>query len=414
VGLTPAEAPGTPTLAEPGPRFARVVLTTQAGKIFGVLPPLEIATSWWQDVEPLVAAIRQRDGIVVTVLRLLEAALPRAPGGQVTYLAEVTSEVEAPPFEGILSDHPLRAAYAKPGGPAADLAWARSVLTREGIALSAPPVQIRTWNLSSLWRMETDRGAVWLKVLPAFLAREAAIVAHLTGERVPRLLATEGPRMLMPEIPGRDLYGADTAELLEMVSLLVDLQARRLGHEAELLDLGLVDWRSRSLIAAITRVIQLTAGQLDAGECAVLGDFAEELPSRMAKVEACGIPETLMHSDFHPGNVRGSKGAMTFLDWGEAGVGHPLLDQAAMFGSIAADQVETVRAHWSECWRSVMPGCDPLAAFALLAPVAVARQAAIYQTFLDNIEPSEHPYHRGDPADRLRRVASLAREEPPL
>jgi Ser/Thr protein kinase RdoA (MazF antagonist) len=220
--------------------------------------------------------------------------------------------------------------------------------------------------------------------------------------------------MLMPEIPGRDLYGADTAELLEMVSLLVDLQARRLGHETELLDLGLVDWRSRALIAAVTSVIQRTASQLDAGERAVLAVFAGELPNRMARAEACGIPETLMHSDFHPGNVRGSKGAMTFLDWGEAGVGHPLLDQAAMFGSIAADQVETVRAHWSECWRSVMPGCDPLAAFALLAPVAVARQAAIYQTFLDNIEPSEHPYHRGDPADRLRRVASLAREEPPL
>jgi hypothetical protein len=100
---------------------------------------------------------------------------------------------------------------------------------------------------------------------------------------------------------------------------------------------------------------------------------------------------------------------MTLLDWGEAGVGHPLLDQAAMFGSIRPEQAESVRGHWAECWRGVAPGCDPLTAFALLAPVAVARQAAVYQGFLDNIEPSEHPYHRADPADCLRRVASLVR-----
>lgn len=298
MGLRPGS--GAPTVAEPGPRVARVVLTTRAGKILGVLPQLEIATPWWQDVEPLVAAIRRRDGVEITVLRLLEAALPQAPGGQVTYLAEVPSEMEAPPFEGALSDHPLRAAYARPGGPAADLAWAQSVLTRQGIGLIASPVQIRTWNLSSLWRMETDRGAVWLKVLPPFLAREAAVVAHFAGERVPRLLAAAGPRMLMWEIPGRDLYGADTAQLLEMVSLLVDLQARRIGHEAELLDLGLVDWRSACLIAAVTSVIERTASQLDARERAALAVFAEELPLRMARAQACGLPETLMHSDFHP------------------------------------------------------------------------------------------------------------------
>jgi hypothetical protein len=388
-------------------------LTTRAGKVLGILPPLELETPWWQEVEPLVAAVRRRHELEITVLRLI-AARSQAPGGRVTYLAEVAEEVDAPPFERTLPDHPLRAPYARPGGPAADLAWARKVLDEQGIDLAAPPVQIRTWNLSSLWRMETERGPAWLKVLPPFLAREAAVVAHFAAERVPHLLGVEGTRMLMVGVSGRDLYGATTAELLQMVALLVNMQAKTIGHETELLALGAADWRAAALIAAVRGVIERTAGQFQAGERAALANFAERLPRRMAEVQRCRLPDTLTHGDFHPGNVRGSESAMTFLDWGEAGVGHPLLDQAAMFGSIAADQVETVRAHWSECWRSVMPGCDPLAAFALLAPVAVARQAAIYQTFLDNIEPSEHPYHRGDPADRLRRVASLAREEPPL
>ena len=47
----------------------------------------------------------------------------------------------------------------------------------------------------------------------------------------------------------------------------------------------------------------------------------------------------------------------------------------------------------------------------LLAPVAAARQAVIYRKFLDNIEPSEHPYHRADPARWLTRTAALVRAE---
>jgi hypothetical protein len=35
----------------------------------------------------------------------------------------------------------------------------------------------------------------------------------------------------------------------------------------------------------------------------------------------------------------------------------------------------------------------------------------VFQGFLDRIEPSEHPYHRDDPAERLRRAAELVEAE---
>ena len=66
-------------------------------------------------------------------------------------------------------------------------------------------------------------------------------------------------------------------------------------------------------------------------------------------------------------------------------------------------------------WRTKVPGSDPDRAAALLAPVASARQALIYQVFLDGIEASEHPYHRDDPTEWLARTATLVRaERPPL
>ena len=66
-----------------------------------------------------------------------------------------------------------------------------------------------------------------------------------------------------------------------------------------------------------------------------------------------------------------------------------------------------MRDHWDSLWRAAVPGSNPRRAAQLLAPVAAARQAAIYQNFLDHIEPSEHPYHRTDPALWLTRAAAL-------
>jgi aminoglycoside phosphotransferase (APT) family kinase protein len=114
-----------------------------------------------------------------------------------------------------------------------------------------------------------------------------------------------------------------------------------------------------------------------------------------------------VHGDFHPGNVRGTAERLTLLDWGDSGVGHPMLDQSAFLDRIDCAHVATVRHRWNDEWRAARPGSNPARAAELLAPVAAARQAVIYQRFLDNIEPSEQVYHRGDPADWLRRTAAL-------
>jgi hypothetical protein len=388
-------------------RSAELVLVTPAGALLGRLPPVAVDTPWWQDVEPVVRAIRARDGIGVTVLRLLGAELDRPPGGRVTYLAETADPVELLPWSHALDEHPLRQAYAKPGGPAADLAWAESVLSGLALEQTAPANQIRTWNLSSLWRLPVQGQTLWLKVVPPFFAHEGALLDRLAGERVPRLLGHDGGRMLMAEIPGADLYDADLPQYLEMVSILVGLQRCWMGRAGELVALGLPDWRGAALIPAIADVVARTAEELPAGDRARLERFLRELPARFAALSACGLGEGLVNGDFHPGNFRGHGSDMTLLDWGDSGVGHPLLDQAAFLARVPEAARETVRSHWLGLWRAAVPGSDPGHAVALLAPIAAARQAVIYRRFLDHIEPAEHPYHRHDPAEWLSRVATL-------
>jgi Ser/Thr protein kinase RdoA (MazF antagonist) len=389
-------------------RSAELVLVTSAGVLLGRLAPVAVDTPWWQDVEPVVRAIRDRDGVVLTVLRLLEAELDRPPGGRVTYLAETADPVQPLPWSGTLDEQPLRLAYAKPGGPASDLAWAQSVLSGLGLKQTAPAVQIRTWNLSSLWRLPIQGQSLWLKVVPPFFAHEGALLERLAGERVPRLLGRNGGRMLLAEIPGDDLYEAALPQCLHMVGVLVGLQRRWMGRAAELAALGLPDWREPALIPAIADVVARTADELSADERARLDNFLRELPARLAALAACGLGDGLVHGDFHPGNFRGTGGDMTLLDWGDSGIGHPLLDQAAFVSRVPEAVRKTVRAHWLRLWREAVPGSDPARAAALLAPIAAARQAVIYRRFLDHIEPAEHPYHRDDPAEWLRRIAALA------
>ena len=388
-------------------RRAQLILVTPDGAVVGALPALSVDTPWWQHVEPVVERARRVFGVEVVVLRLLSADRDRPPGGQVTYLAEIAEPAPATPWRGTLEDHPLRLDYARPGGPAADLAWAETALAARGLRLAGKPVQVRTWNLSSLWRLPLGEGAAWLKCAPPFMHHEGPLLRRLVGARTPAVLGCEGGRTLLADIPGQDLHDPTAAQATAMVDLLVDLQRAWSGRISVLLGLGVPDWRAPALIAAIADVVDRTRPELLAEDAALLDRFVEDLPRRMAEVDACGLPDTLVHGDFHPGNVRGEGLDLMLLDWGDAAIGHPLLDQTAFLDRLSPDFADAARARWLDLWRQACPGADPARAEALLAPVAAARLAAVYRRFLDRTEPSEHPYHRADPADWLRRTAAL-------
>jgi len=268
-------------------------------------------------------------------------------------------------------------------------------------------MQVRTWNLSSLWRIPVEGQIVWLKVVPHFFAHEGALLALMAGTRVPTVLGHDGGRTLLAEIAGQDQYAAELPLLHEMVNLLVDLQRQWSDDVEELLALGLPDWRAPALGAAIADVVDRTRDEITAEDRVTLANFVRGLPGRFDELTACGFQDSLVHGDFHPGNFRSDGRALTLLDWGDSGIGHPLLDQPAFLSAIPNDAVGAARAHWLQQWSEAVPDSDPARASILLAPVAAARQAVVYRSFLDNIEPSEHPYHRADPAKWLKRTAAL-------
>ncbi|MEV6595918.1 aminoglycoside phosphotransferase family protein [Actinoplanes sp. NPDC051346] len=385
-------------------RTVTLVLVNAVGGVLGALPPFEVALPWWQEIADVVEAARVRHGLRVTVLRLLAAGEPAPPGGPVTYLAQVCEPVEVPlkPYELGSQPSPLRAPWAVPGGPDASLRWAFGQLGRDDIVAS----QQRTWNLSGIWRLDADGEPVaWLKEVPTFFAHEAPVlrlVAETAPGLVPVLLAADDAgRTLLAHVPGEDRYGAGASFCAEVARDFHPVQVRFATRVRELLAAGVPDGRP-----CLDRLARVAAPWRDTVEG--LDELMEELPARLAAVDACGLPDTLVHGDLHPGNVRESTAGRVILDWGDATVANPAYDILRLAEDLPEQRAAALIGEWAGWWREAVPDCDPETAAALIRPVAQLRAAAAYQDFLDRIEESERPYHEADVPQRLTAAVAAA------
>jgi hypothetical protein len=378
---------------------AILTLVDPSGTPLGTLPPLPpVGSPWWKDIGEVVDAT----GLDVTILRLLAADRPGPPGGTVTYLAEY----DGPPLPGLrpaltwTAAHPLRMPWAQPGGPTESLAWATRELAALGRTVTGHR-QIRTWNLSAVHRIETDQGPVWLKEVPPFMAHESAVLRWLDRPTTPVLLAAAAHRMLLADIPGTDRYDASMTERRQMLADLLAIQTDALGRLPELHGVPTEtgdDFRARAE-AALPRWLELVSPD----DRPVLAELVSGLSTRFAAVADCGVPDTLVHGDFHPGNVRSTDGTRpVIIDWGDARIGHPAIDLLRIRDTDRGDGPEQLTEQWCAHWRRTAPGSDPERAIELIEPVGGLRDALIYGMFLRSIEPTEHPYHLADVPIGLR------------
>jgi len=391
-------------------RTVNLVLVDVAGAPVGVLPPFDVERPWWQEVDEVVAAARAGHGVDVQVLRLLYGiGVERlAAGGEVTYLAQLAGSPPAAlsPVEVDLSADPRRAAYAQPGGPAASVGWAIAALETLGTP-GVTAAQFRTWNLSAIWRFDAaGKPVAWLKQVPEFFRHEPAVLGLVGGVApglVPPLLAAgdEG-RMLLADVPGEDGYGAGADVCAQVAIGFHPVQAHFAGRVDELLAAGLPD--RRLAVESFAPAAAPFLGEIDG-----LRELIDGLPVRLAEIAACGLLDTLVHGDLHPGNTRIGAGLPVIMDWGDATVSHPAYDILCLTELLPAADAEPLVAAWASRWRQSVPGSDPARAAELMRPVAALRGAVIYRDFLANIEPSEHVYHLADvPAALTKAVRSAS------
>ncbi|WP_407911237.1 aminoglycoside phosphotransferase family protein [Kitasatospora sp. NE20-6] len=385
-------------------------VVTLDGERLGEVGPFPVAHPRWQEVGEVAAVLEQRLGVPVLVLRLLSVeGGDGGRGGHVAYHAEALAGPAVPLAEGArtVGPDPLRAAWATPDGLRSALGWAGDRLRDTGRPPTGPAEQVKTWNLSGLTRIPTAQGPAWLKTTPVFGADEARIIALLASVDpglVPPVLGSAEGRVLLDHVPGEDCWGVPDDAMLGAVDRMVAAQARLAGHP------GLQDLRDQSppRVLAAAAALLPRLDDLTADERAAAHRLLDRLPADIAGLEACGLPTTLVHGDFHPGNWRSDGSRTVVVDFSDACLGHPAFDGLRPRDFVDGARWADVRNAWAGAWSAAVPGSDPLRALELAEPLMHLAYAVRYQEFLDGIEPSERIYHEGDPAAEVRAALAAA------
>ncbi|WP_307874039.1 aminoglycoside phosphotransferase family protein [Frankia sp. AgB1.9] len=390
-------------------------VVTADGDCLGALGPFPVESPWWADVEPVVTRITQELDVPVMVLRLLDVkGADGARNGHVTYHVQAARRPTDHPFTPAPTDchqlaapEALRARWATREGLQETMTWVDAALRTAGRPPAGPVEQVKTWNLAGLFRIPTAAGPVWLKTTPPFAAREEDVIAafaHVAPRLVPSVLAAdpEGRRVLLDHVPGTDCWNPSAGTIRAAVSGLASAQAA-LATRPEAIPNDLPDRTPAALVDEVNQLLDCPAAhELTAAERAAADRLAERLPKLIADLEACGLPNTLLHGDFHPGNWRSDGKDTVLVDFSDSHVGHPVLDGLRPREFLSDDQWAHAADAWIATWAACRPGSDPARALALGAPLGHLAYAVRYQQFLDNIEPSERRYHAGDPAQTIR------------
>jgi hypothetical protein len=384
-------------------------VVTWGDAYLGVIGPFPVSVPWWSEVEPVVAHLREVLGVPVLVLRLL--LVQGGEGGRdghITYHVAALSR----PAPGLLAERlvdqavltgpeDLRSPWARVAGIREVLSWAAEELGAAGRRVTGPAVQRKTWNLAALFRLPTDKGPVWLKTTPRFAADEASVIAafaRVDPALVPPVIGAGPRRVLLGHLPGEDCWDASPQIITSAVQRLATAQAVLASQPASFPP-GLPDRRTPVIAGQIRALLDGQAGgELTAEEVTA----ARGLLSRFPLLDECGLPDTVVHGDFHPGNWRSDGRPPAIVDWADAHIGNPVLDGLRACDFLPARKRPAAAAAWIDAWASRIPGCEPARALRIARTLAHLIYAVRYQEFLDGIEPSERIYHLGDPAAAIR------------
>lgn len=311
---------------------------------------------------------------------------------------------------------PPRPPWSRHGWPSELRAWLDVELARAGRRLVALE-QVKVWGISTVLRVETDRGDLYFKAsaaLPLFV-NEAVVTQRLSRRLRGSVLspvaveASRGWMLTEPfEVVGWD---APLDVRCEIFRRFAGLQVRTVELTGELLAGGCLDRRLDVLERQLGELIgdRRALHRLTAAEVRALRRLAPRLRELCLQLADLGLPATLVHGDLHPGNVAKTDGGLAYFDWTDACVAHPFVD----LHSLRWERDEASRGAlldaYLEPWRTVAPDETLRDAVALARVATPLHHAVSYATIAAAIEPASSP-ELDATHDFLREAMARARE----
>jgi aminoglycoside phosphotransferase (APT) family kinase protein len=221
--------------------------------------------------------------------------------------------------------------------------WIERMLHDAGLGTVRDIIQLRTWPSSCVLRVQAANGDCYFKAVPESLRRECAVTGYLAQhfpDAVPRVIATASERrwLLTAACPGRPLDEVTDIALWERAAAqYARLQVACVTHIHELAVLGCTIRSLEALAQAIEPLSSDTAALcpgkpdgLSAAEIERLQALVPWLRQQCEQLAAGGIPFTLEHGDLWPGNFLVEHHRCVIIDWEDAAIAHPFFSLAPL------------------------------------------------------------------------------------
>jgi hypothetical protein len=351
------------------------------------LATTEPAPATWRPPAGLSFGLAPADpGAVPAVL------VPRAR----EWLSEVRAGWPEPPV--------LRPRWSRAGWRARATAWMTAAAADAGQPMTAQPQPFYLRGISALLRAPTAERDLFLKaVFPPFHAEPVLtklLAARFPGH-FPRVLAIEPDEgwLLVEDIAATligELPDPDRPAALALGSLaIVEIQAAMANRPDDLAALSTAGAPHRPS-AEVPAALEVALGPAGVGfEAAPLD---EERRSRIVagvlaavtRVEALGLPETVVHGDYHPGNAAIVDGGAVIIDWSDAAIGSPLMDLVTWISWAENNPAERGAAvdAWIDAWSSIVDAAALRDRLDDILAVGAAYQVISYDGILKGLEPA--------------------------
>jgi len=167
---------------------------------------------------------------------------------------------------------------------------------------------------------------------------------------------------------------------------LAELQGASMLHVRRLLDCGCTDWRLehvRSRIAPALPLLEEAMAAQDIHGLPQLGrrrleDLCEATEEACYRLDAIGIPDTLIHNDLQLENVIAGKTGCHFIDWDQAGIGNPFLAFEQLRVQLPDSGLASLVSGYRSWWARILRPEAIDGGFALIPPIAIAVQLCSY------------------------------------
>ena len=292
----------------------------------------------------------------------------------------------------------LRPPWAVPGWFRAASDWMKSQLAGQGYVLTGSIEQLKSWGISCLLRVQTDRGMVFFKVataLPLF-GNEPALLKALSErfpDYVPAPVAVEpSQRWMLMNSFGSELRLKPSLEQYERtMQRFGQLQLQAASAVDDLLAVGCLDRRLHVLATQIDPLLQDGAvlALISAEEATQLRALAPRLKAMCAELAAYSVPYSLNHGDLHSGNITAE--TLLFFDWTDACIGHPFLDLCTVMAEVDddfPDGRERVLSAYLDQWRDYESPERLRQMWRLAEPLGALHQAVSYRHIMATLEPT--------------------------